>query len=394
MKKRFGAGAMVSMWVFGFAVAVLCCTLVLASKFGGAEAFSYTTKFAAVYKTISEKYVGEADMEEISDAAYAAMVLATGDRWSRYMTAEEYESYKLFQQNSYRGIGVTIRSAEEGSYPQVAEVVEDSPAQEAGVEIGDYFKALEGEDLLGASSEELKNKIAALQDTEFSLTVLRGEQELELTIKSGVVQSEPVEYELLADGTGYIRIKNFEARAGESAVNAANELAEQGADAIVFDVRLNPGGLLSELITILDFLLPEGDMFVSSDKDGNETVRASDAEFLDLPLAVIVDENTYSAAEFFAAALSEYDRAVLVGTHTTGKARSQINIPLSDGSAVHLSVNRYLTPKRVDLSEAGGLAPDVEVPISDELWPYLYAGELPHESDEQLKAAISALSRG
>lgn len=394
MKKRFGAGAMVSMWVFGFAVAVLCCTLVLASKFGGAEAFSYTTKFAAVYKTISEEYVGEADMEEISDAAYAAMVLATGDRWSRYMTAEEYESYKLFQQNSYRGIGVTIRSAEEGSYPQVAEVVEDSPAQEAGVEIGDYFKAVEGEDLLGASSEELKNKIAALQDTEFSLTVLRGEQEQELTIKSGVVQSEPVEYELLADGTGYIRIKNFEARAGESAVNAANELAEQGADAIVFDVRLNPGGLLSELITILDFLLPEGDMFVSSDKDGNETVRASDAEFLDLPLAVIVDENTYSAAEFFAAALSEYDRAVLVGTHTTGKARSQINIPLSDGSAIHLSVNRYLTPKRVDLSEAGGLAPDVEVPISDELWPYLYAGELPHESDEQLKAAISALSRG
>lgn len=132
-------------------------------------------------------------------------------------------------------------------------------------------------------------------------------------------------------------------------------------------------------------------MFVSADKSGKETVRSSDAESVSLPMAVLIDANTYSAAEFFAAALSEYDMAVLVGEQTTGKSRSQINLELSDGSAVHLSTNRYLTPNRVDLTEAGGLTPDIELEMDEELLPYFTAGVLEKERDEQLKAAVEAL---
>ena len=156
-------------------------------------------------------------------------------------------------------------------------------------------------------------------------------------------------------------------------------------------MRNNHGGLLSELLKALDHLLPEGDMFVSVNEQGEETVKKSDADCVEIPMTVLVNENSYSAAEFFAAALSEYDLSSLVGTHTTGKARSQVNIVLRDGSAVHISTNSYLTPKRVDLSEKGGLAPDISVSLSKEEEAKLVSGLLEHDKDPQLIAALDEI---
>ncbi len=392
MKKRFSVGAMATMWFFGFAVALLCCTLLFAQKYGGPKAFPYVTKFATIYQALNERYVGDLDMEEACDYAYYAMVAATGDRYSRYMTAEEYEEYRLFQQNSYKGIGVTVQnSPDNNSYPLVAALVEDSPAQQAGVRIGDFMASIDGSSLKGMTAADIKKLIEERRDTEFELTVLRSGAEQTLKISVGTVESNPVEYEMLENKIGYIRIKNFEQRAGAGIVSAADALAAQGAQGLVLDVRYNPGGQLAELIIALDHLLPEGDIFISANEDGEQTVTTSDKDFVDLPLAVLIDENSYSAAEFFAAALKEYQRALLVGQHTTGKSRSQINILLSDGSCLHLSVNRYLTPNRVDLTEVGGLVPDVESTISEGLLPYLWAGELDYSEDEPLKAAVDYL---
>ena len=145
-------------------------------------------------------------------------------------------------------------------------------------------------------------------------------------------------------------------------------------------MRNNPGGKLSELITLLDHILPEGDLFVGVDRSGKETVTKSDNVCVKVPMSVIVNANTYSAAEFFAAALREYDWATIVGENTTGKGRSQTTELLSDGSAVHISSNKYLTPQRVDLSEQGGLIPDQTVTPGDD-----------PEVDQQLNAAISAV---
>lgn len=393
MKKRIALLPMLVMWIFGFAVAMLCCCLILTSKFGTTEILPYAAKFATIYKIIDDNYIGEPDMELAADYAYTAMVASVGDRWSRYMTAEEYESYVLFQQNSYKGIGITLKSGgADGEYAQVAEMTEDSPAQSAGLEIGDYMLEIDGVDLMGKSASEIRKLIEERTDTDFSLRVLRGEQELELKITPGIIPSNPVKYEMLDNNIGYIRIKNFEQRSAENTIKAIDELKAEGAKALVFDVRSNPGGLLNELVSVLDHLLPEGDIFVSANKAGEESVIRSDAEFVDLPIAVLIDGRTYSAAEFFAAALSEYDRAVLVGEATTGKSRTQVNIPLEDGSAVHISVNRYLTPKRVDLSESGGLVPEIEASVDEELLPLLSAGVLLHDEDEVLKAGIKALS--
>lgn len=393
MKKRIGAATLIMSCVASFAIAVLLSSYMFVSKYGGMDVFPYATKFASVFSTIENNYIGEADMEKVSDAAYSAMVSAIDDRWSYYMTAQQYEEYQQYQLNRYQGIGVTIEPDEAGSYPHVVGVVEDSPAQKAGIKIGDVLIKIDEVSLEGMSAAQVKELINERQESEFSITVKSEGGEKKLNISVEPVFSNPVTYELLADNIGYVKIKNFEGESGERIVLAVDDLIAQGVGGIVFDVRNNPGGLLSELITALDHLLPEGTLFISRDKQGVESTKTSDAEFVDIPIAVLINENTYSAAEFFPAALSEYGRAITVGTHTTGKSRSQINIVLSDGSAVHLSTNGYLTPKGVDLSQAGGLSPDVEIGMDEELIPYLASGIIDYEKDEQLMAAITALNQ-
>ncbi|MDR1131304.1 MAG: PDZ domain-containing protein, partial [Oscillospiraceae bacterium] len=298
-------------------------------------------------------------------------------------------------QNSYTGIGVTIAQDDDSGLFRVIGVLEDSPARQAGVEIGDLLCAVDGRALDGLASAEVKEIIAEKQGKVFDLT-LRAQDgsERTVTVSTATLKTEPVKYELLDSGIGDVKIKNFETGAGEGIISAVDALAEQGARGILFDVRNNPGGLLNELIEALDHILPEGDIFISADKSGNENVKSSDADCVELPMAVLMNENSYSAAEFFAAALSEYGWAELVGAHTTGKARSQINLVLIDGSAVHLSTNSYLTPNRIDLAEAGGLAPDVPAALGEEDAAKLASGALAYEDDAQLQAALRGLKAG
>ena len=393
MKKRFGALALVIACLVSIIAAGTGVYFYIISSLGGQDAYFAASKFAAVYSILDNYFVGEADMEEVSDAAYSAMVEAIDDRWSYYMTAEQYESYKELQTNTYEGVGITIRADEESSLLRVSEVTEDSPAHQAGVVAGDLLFELDGESLEGLTSTEVKEMISAKNGEEFVLTLKSEDGSLrDVTLSARTIFSNPIKYELLDSGIGYIKIRNFEGKCAEGAIAALEDLVAQGADKIVFDVRNNPGGLLSELTKLLDYLLPEGDIFISADVNGNEKIITSDADCVDIPMAVLVNANSYSAAEFFAAALSEYDAAVVVGEQTTGKARSQINIPLSDGSAVHLSTNSYLTPNRVDLVETGGLTPDYVVELTEEELLKLSGGELEADKDMQLQKAVSALN--
>jgi len=392
MKKRYSASTLVAACAAGFGLAVIGLICLFAIKFGGLNSLPYTAKFAAVYNTIENAFVGDADMQKVSDAAYSAMVQQIDDRWSYYMTAEQYEEYKQYQGNSYTGIGVTIEKDEESGLYKIVTVLADTPAQRAGVKIGDIMCAINGSSLIGVASEDIKKQIDAIKG-DFELT-LRAEDGTErtVTVSTDVVLTKPVSYEMLENNLGYIQIKNFESDSGDEINTAVDKLVSDGAKGIVFDVRNNPGGMLSELMKALDHILPEGDIFVSADKAGNESVKTSDAACVKLPMVVLVNENSYSAAEFFAAALSEYNWAALVGTHTTGKARSQINIELSDGSAVHLSTNSYLTPKRVDLAKTGGLKPDVEVDLSKDDEANLVSGLLEHDKDGQFIAALNSIN--
>ncbi len=394
MKKRFSVLSLLIACFAGLVIAGTVAGVYFSTVFGGGEEFSAAKKFSEVYHIIDDRFVGEADMDGVTDAAYRAMVEATEDQWSYYMTAEEYEYYKEYQQNSYQGIGVSIEEDEDGGYLRVKIVAEDSPAQRAGITIGDRFIELNGQDLKGMTTSEVKVLIGETKGQEFELKLLsKDDEDRTVKVTAGLIFSDPVKYEMLDDGIGYIRIKNFESKSGSGAISALTELIDQGAQGIIFDVRGNPGGMLSELTNVLDHILPEGDLFVSVNQNGVESVISSDADSVDIPMVVLVDANSYSAAEFFAAALSEYGVAQLVGEPTTGKSRSQINIFLSDGAAVHLSTNGYLTPKRVDLAEQGGLTPDYVVQLSGDDADYFASGLLDLDDDAQFIKAVSVLLR-
>lgn len=290
------------------------------------------------------------------------------------MDEETYERYLQVQSNSYTGIGVTMRQSEEGWL--IVGVAEESPAARGGVTEGMYLVAVNGTRL----TEETITEISAMmgQDPDYVCIVTRDEQgnEYEYTLAMEVIFSNPVSYEMLEGSIGYVKLENFDEHCAEEAIAAVNALTEQGAKGLIFDVRDNGGGYVNELCDLLDHLLPEGEIFVSVNEKGKETVTGSDAAAVDLPMAVLVNENSYSAAEFFAAALQEYGAATVVGTQTTGKNRSQTNMILADGSAVHISSKQYLTPNRVDLTEQGGVTPDLEVEAG--------------EGDPQLQAALGS----
>jgi carboxyl-terminal processing protease len=183
---------------------------------------------------------------------------------------------------------------------------------------------------------------------------------------------------------GYIVIDNFHEGAAQDTIAEIESMMAQGATKLLFDVRNNPGGYVSEMVELLDYLLPAGPLFQSVSSAGLKGVEKSDADCLKMPMAVLINGNTYSAAELFAAVLVEYDWAVTVGTPTTGKAYYQKTIELGDGSAVQLSIGAYTTPNGVNLTEVGGLTPDVQVDPAERITSV--------EEDPQIMAAIQALN--
>ena len=380
LKKKFSPLTLIVLCLVCALVASATVIALGINYVGGSDGVNAVTKYATVWHILNDRYIGEVDAEAMDDAVYSAMVESIDDRWSYYMTADEYESYKLYVKNQYSGIGVTIQQDEESGGLLVVSVTENSPAEAAGIEAGDIMMAINDEDLTGKTTSEVREIIQAAENSEISVKLLCADgTEKTVKVTPGTVYTSPVTSEMLDGNIGYIRIKNFEEGCADAAIEAIDELRDQGATALIFDVRSNPGGLVSQLTKLLDYILPEGDIFVSQNKEGKETVTKSDADCVEMPMAVLFNADSYSAAEFFAAALSEYNWAETVGEQSTGKGRSQITITLSDGSAVHISTNVYLTPNRVDLSEVGGLTPDYPVENST-------------ENDDQLQKAVEILS--
>jgi len=357
----------------GTAALILLWLMVLA---GGWRPLVNSFKFMQLQSVIDRVYVGEADSEELSDLAYAAMIDALGDRWSYYMTAEEYESYRQDKTNHYVGIGITLQKTEDGLH--IIAVAKDSPAERAGIPVDSYLVEVNGLRLTDEDASAVSTMIRQDPDHVALVVADRDGNETAYSLVMEKIYTNPVSYERM-DDVGYIKIENFDDTMAEEAIKAVEALTAEGVAGLVFDVRNNGGGYLTELCELLDYLLPEGEIFVSVDESGKEKITKSDARCIELPMAVLVNENSYSAAEFFAAALGEYDAAEIVGAPTTGKSRSQTNVVLIDGSAVHISSKRYLTPNRMDLTEQGGLVPDLVVEDG--------------ENDPQLAAALESVRK-
>ena len=338
---------------------------------------------------IDEKFIGEAEKTAMEDGAAAGLVDGLGDRWSYYIPASEYLSYTEQMANAYVGIGITITLREDG-YLDVTQVSAGGPAAQAGVQYGDVIKLVEGASVAEIGLDEAKNRIRGEEGTQVEITLEREGQELTLQVTRATIQTEVATAKMMEHNVGLVTIVNFDARCKDETVSAIESLLSQGAKYLIFDVRFNPGGYKHELVNLLDYLLPEGVLFRSLEYTGVEYIDESDKSCLEIPMAVLVNGDSYSAAEFFAAALDEYDAAIVVGQPTSGKGYFQNTFQLSDGSAVGLSVGKYFTPNGVSL-EGVGITPEVLVEIDQETMAAIYGGALPAEEDPQIQAAVDAL---
>ena len=380
MKKLYRILTYVLVFLVGFAAAMSIFT------FFGTPA----RKLGQLEQLITQCFIGEADTKVMEDYAASAMVSSLGDRWSYYVTAEDYETLLEQQENAYVGIGITIIADEEEVGFRIMAVQENGTAREAGLQVDDRIISADGQSMEGLTVEELRNIVRGKEGTTVHLVVVRDGQELEFDVKRAKILTDVVTCQLLDDGIGLITIANFDSRCANESIAAIESLRVQGATSLIFDVRNNPGGYAHEMVELLDYLLPEGDLFRTVDYKGNESVDRSDASFLDMPMAVLCNEDSYSAAEFFAAAIQEYKAGTVIGMPTCGKGYFQYTYRLSDGSAVGLSVGKYFTPSGKSLADVG-IQPDITVEVDDDTYAKIYYGQLDPMEDPQILAAIDVL---
>ncbi len=362
---------------------------------GGKDDFDEAKRYIEIKDVVEEQYIDEVSRQTLGDYAAAAMVSGLADKWSYYMSADEYKTYQLNSANEYSGIGMSIMKQDDGSF-QVVSVNADSPAGLAGLGAGDVITAVDGEDITSMSLDEARKLIRLKMNGKFTLGLGR-KNSIEVDCSS--VYQSAVNYRLEKTEAGYIQILNFEAGSGDDAIAAVEDLLNQGAVALCIDLRGNPGGLDTECAKFLDYLLPNGTLFIETDKQGNEKVTTSDGMCIQLPMCVLVNAETFGEAEVCAAVLQEYQWATVLGEATTGKTRTQETIPLEDGSALRLSTGTYLTGNRTDISAKGGVVPDLILYNSDASATGTTDGTVGESTgvgassnDEQLMQALKLLS--
>ena len=342
------------------------------------------------YRLVTGKFVGEYDQRTMVESTLENMVTALGDRWSGYLDPQEAQQVKTARANTYVGIGVTVGQEPEDGL-EILRVTEGGPAQAAGLAPGEIIRGVDGQTITAENRADLVNAIQGEAGTTVTLEV-EGTDGARRTVE--VTRQEihglTAAWTMLADQVGLVSIQNFYSGTADLVRQGVEELQAQGARALVFDLRNNPGGYVTELTEILDFLLPEGTIFISRTNDGEETVYTSDAACVDLPMAVLVNAESYSAAEFFAAELREAAGAVVAGEQTSGKGYSQMLFTLADGSAISLSTARYYTGSGISLIGTG-VTPEPLVGLSQEEAQRLLAGTLSPEEDPQLQSALETL---
>ena len=338
---------------------------------------------------VDKYYVGEYDMDAAMDGVLAGFIDGVGDKWSYYCNAEEYEALKESNANSYVGIGVTISTEYEGGYA-ITDVTGGSPAEQAGLRPFDVITSVDG---VGTDTFEdysaLVNVVRGEEGTVVNIGIRRGEENLTFDITRAAVFNPGIEARMIGE-IGYISIDGFDRNVDVEFAEELNALVSQGAKGLVFDVRFNGGGYVDVMSNMLDLLLPEGTIITMSDNSGETTEYRSKEGQISLPMVVLTNEYSISAAEFFAAVLQEYGVATVVGDHTTGKGYAQTIIPLTEG-AVNLSTLKYYTPKGVSLADVG-IQPDIEISLSDEDFYNFYS--LTDQQDTQLQKAIELLNSG
>ena len=350
---------------------------------------SHVQKIEYLEKMIDQEYLGEVDNDEMAEGVYAGLVYGLGDVYSRYYTADEYAQETASTDGAYAGIGVSIQKNKNGGV-QIAECYEGGPGADAGLQTGDVITAINDTDVTDMELSDVVSLIRENKDKTIVLTVFRENEEKsrEISVDVTDVELPSVFGEMLDKKTGYIQITQFTGVTPQQYKDMFAELKDKGMERLVIDLRDNPGGLLTSVCDILREILPEGLIVYTEDKYGNREEETCDGKHqLDMPLAVLVNENSASASEIFAGAVQDHGVGTIVGTTTYGKGVVQELRQLSDGSAVKLTVSNYYTPNGNSINKVG-IKPDVEVKLASVL---LNKDEITHEEDNQLQKALNVI---
>ena len=340
---------------------------------------------------IDEEYLDEKDESSLREGLYAGLLSGLQDPYSTYYTAEQYKELNTSNEGSYVGIGAVLQKDNDGG-ATVVQLYEGGPGEQAGLKTGDVIKAIDGTDVTEKETSDIASMVRDSEKDSVTLTIQRENEEKTQDIKVEIrdVEIKTVSHEMLSGDTGYIRISEFSEVTSDQYKKAFADLKSQGMKKLVVDLRDNPGGLLNTVCDILRQILPEGLIVYTEDKNGKREEETCDGKNeLTMPLAVLVNGNSASASEIFAGAVKDYGIGTIVGTTTYGKGVVQTIQPLTDGSAVKITIAKYFTPKGNDINKKG-ITPDVEAELSGDITDW---AELTHEEDTQLQTALKELEQ-
>lgn len=358
----------------------------------------FERKLSQIDELIDEFYFYDIDENEMMENAVAAYVEGLDEPYTHYYNKEDFESYTSELEDTYVGIGVVI-SANENGFIEVVAPFEGSPAYAAGILPGDFIISVNGVEY---SADEMDAAVSVIRGgeagTTVELVVIRDGNKLTFTVERGSISAESVTTEMLDNGIGYVRISSFNTHEAGSKQDTytefkekVNELTKSGMKKMIIDLRDNPGGALDVVCDIADMIVPEGTITYIQYKDGEREDYTSDANEMNIPIAVLINENSASASEVLTGCLKDYKKATVIGKTSYGKGVVQTVFPFPDGSGMSMTIANYFSPNGTCI-HGTGIAPDIEVDLPEE-YEYYYASAVPIEDDTQLQKAIEVLNQ-
>lgn len=355
---------------------------------GGDGTTGIETALASIRTMLEDEYIGELNDEQMIETAIKGYVAGVGDEYTVYYTPDEMKQEYDSAMGNYVGIGIyMVVNYEEGTIT-VVEPMEGSPAEAAGIQEGDVITKVEGETITPENVNTMSNKIKGEEGTKVKLEITRDGETQEVEVERKKIEVSHIESRMLENNIAYIQILDFDGGTAKEFQKNYEELKGAGATSLIIDIRSNGGGVVDEAIDILEMICDKNStLLIETDKDGKETVTTSkENPIIDVPIVVLVNEQSASASEILAGALKDNGKAEIIGTTTYGKGVIQTLYQLSDGSGLKMTTAEYCTPNRNKINKIG-IEPDITVELQENIT------ELTEENDTQLQKAIEELGK-